>query len=580
MPGSAEFVQHFVHAIEAGAASVWMRRGLAMVAVGTLAVVVLYNFRGLATSQAMDQAQIGRALANGRGWHTNYARPLAVAQLQSHRKDVPRQLWVDTYNAPLPPLVDAIALFPIKSHLQPTARDTVYIGDRAIVILAILLFFGSLVLQFLVALRLFDRWLALLACLLILFCNTMWEYAVSGLPQMLLLFLFNATLYPLVRAVEARYRGGAVGPWLAAVGTGFGLLALTHGLTIWIFAAALIFIGFFFRPRGRAVIFVLSAFLVLYVPWLIRNWVICGSPAGLACYSALDGLGHSEAGWMRQVVFHADGVGPGALRDKMITNVFLQMGRIFEYLGGSVVAAMFFVSFLHLFRRAETSVIRWMLLVMWTGAVVGMAVFGLHEEQGVSANQLHLLFVPLMTCYGLAWLLVQWNRLGLQLPLARNGFIVGLFLLCGLPMINSLSGILLGPPRPSFHWPPYVPPYIEVLHSWMKPEEITASDMPWAIAWYADRRSILVPETVKTLTDLSDYGVLGGPIAALYLTPISGTDNTLRDVTSGDYREWAPVILQTPDLSKLPFKWGTLALGFEKECTFLSDRDRSKASAP
>lgn len=580
MPGSADFVQSIVHGIEAGAASVWLRRGLALLAICALPVVILYDFRGLATSQAMDQAQIGRALATGHSWQTNYARPLALAQLQSHGKDVARRLWIDTYNAPIPPLVDAIALLPIKSHLQPNGQSTVYIGDRAVVIMAILLFFGSIVVQFLVARRLFDPSVALLACVLILFCDTMWEYAVSGLPQMLLLFLFNLTVYTLVRAVEARSSGGAVGPWLAAVGAGFGLLALSHGLTIWIFAAALIFIGFFFRPRGWAATLVLSAFLVLYVPWLIRNWVVCGSPAGLACYSALDGLGHSEAGWMRQVAFHFEGVGPGALRDKMISNVFLQMGRIFEYLGWSVVAAVFFVSFLHLFKRPETSAIRWMLLAMWAGAVVGMAVFGISEEQGVAANQLHLLFVPLMTCYGLAWLLVQWNRLGFQLPLARAGFIAGLFLLCGLPMINSVSAILLGPGRPYFHWPPYIPPFIGVMHSWMKPEEITVSDMPWAIAWYADRRSLLVPETVKTLTDLSDYGVLGGPVAALYLTPISGTDNKLREVTKGEYREWASVILQAPDLGKIPFKWGTLVLGFDKECVFMSDRDRSQTSAP
>ena len=111
----------------------------------------------------------------------------------------------------------------------------------------------------------------------------------------------------------------------------------------------------------------------------------------------------------------------------------------------------------------------------------------------------------------------------------------------------------------------------------MKENEITASDMPWAIAWYADRRSLLVPESIKTLTDLGDY-VFNAPVAGLYLTPISGSDNKYRDIIRGDYREWAGVIEQTNDLSKYPFKWGTLALGFDKECEFLSDRDRSVKS--
>src|SRR5947209_15484716 len=117
MPGSAEFVQRMVHALETGAASTWMRRSLALVGVAALSFVFLYNFRGLATSQAMDQAQIGRAILFGQGWHSNYARPLAVDRLQRHGREVQRRLWVDTYNAPLAPLVDAFALFPVRSRL-------------------------------------------------------------------------------------------------------------------------------------------------------------------------------------------------------------------------------------------------------------------------------------------------------------------------------------------------------------------------------------------------------------------------------------------------------------------------------
>lgn len=577
MPGSADFVQRLVHTIDAGSGSVWIRRGLAAVGVMAMAVIYMYNFRGLATSQAMDQAQIGRSLASGQGWHTNYARPRAIGQLKEHGKNVAQRLWVDTANAPLPPLVDAIALFPVKSHLTPSPRNPVYTGDRAIAMMGILLFFASLIIQFLIAQRLFDRFLALLACSLTLFCDMMWEYAASGLPQMLLLFFFNATLYALVRAVEARYRGGAVGPWLAAVGAGFGLLALTHGLTIWIFVAALVFIGFFFRPRGWSAVLVLCVFLVLYTPWLIRTWIVCGNPAGLALYSALDTITHGETGWLRQIDFNLEGVGPAAFRDKTINNLIVQSGRIFDYLGWSVVAMMFFPSLLHVFRRRETNTVRWLVLVLWSGAMIGMAVFGLNEEQGVAANQLHLLFLPLLTCYGLAWLLVQWRRLGLELRLARIAFIVLLFLLCAFPMVNTLYGMMFGRSRPLVRWPPYIPPYIAVLNEWMAPAEITASDMPWAIAWYANRRSILIPESVKTLTDLSSSGELGGPIPALYLTPISGADNKFREIARGDYREWASVIEQNPDLSKFPFKWGTLALGADKECTFLADRDRSRA---
>ena len=208
---------------------------------------------------------------------------------------------------------------------------------------------------------------------------------------------------------------------------------------------------------------------------------------------------------------------------------------------------------------------------MWFGAVVGMALYGIDEEQGVAANQLHLLFVPIMTCFGLAFLLVHWSRLEIGGRLARVAFFTLLFLLCGWPMIFNL---LLEPAQPAVRWPPYAPPYISVINNWMKPNEITATDMPWAVAWYADRRAVWLPETVKGYTEMSDYEMLGGPINALYLTPISGSQNTLRDILKGEYNGWASVIMRSVDLKDFPLKWAIL-LGPDNECVFFSDKDRS-----
>jgi hypothetical protein len=79
---------------------------------------------------------------------------------------------------------------------------------------------------------------------------------------------------------------------------------------------------------------------------------------------------------------------------------------------------------------------------------------------------------------------------------------------------------------------------------------------------------------------LSDYNVLGAPINGLYLTPISGTENTYGDIIRGEYRDWAPVIQRTIDSEKFPLKWGTVALGLEGSCVFLSDHDRQNGATP
>ncbi len=573
MAGSADFVQRTIHGLETGGAALWIRRALVVVVIAGLSLFyLLHEFRGLATSQAMDQAQIGRALLHGRGWTTEFARPLAVGQLQRNGKDPAQKIWTDTYNAPLPPLVDAIALLPVKSHLQMTPRDTIYTGDKMIVLVAILLFLASVAVLYFIARLLFDRSVALMSCGLILACDMIWQYSLSGLPQMLLLLLFNLTLYALVRAVEAQALGLRVGVWLAGAGVGFGLLALSHALTIWLFVPALIFCGFYFRPRLWAAVLVLAPFVLLYTPWLIRNYLVCGNPGGVAIFSFFDHIGMSEAGHMRHLAIDYSGLAPGFWRAKITNNLIEQAGKILHYFGWNLVALFFFGALLHPFRRVGTATVRWLVLAMWLGAVLGMAVYGITEEQGMAANQLHLLFLPIMTCFGLAYLLVQWGRLGINYRIARIGFLVLLFVLCGLPMIFNFA---FSPNQGGLRWPPYVPPYIAVIGDWMQPNEITATDMPWAVAWYADRRAVWLPDSIKTFTDFNDYNFLGGRLNAIYLTPISGSDNTLRDILKGEYRDWSALILRSVDLQKFPLKWATL-LGLENECVFFSDHDRQK----
>src|SRR5438105_10001943 len=289
MTGSADAIQRAIYAVEAGGAAVWVRRALVIAAIIGLALFyLLHECRGLATSQAMDQAQIGRELLRGHGWQTHLARPLAIGQLQRNGKDMAQKIWIDTYHAPLPALVDAIALFPVTSELKMTPRDIVYTGDKMIALISILLFLGSVVVLFFIARRLFDQRLALLACGLVLVCDTIWQYTLSGLPQMLLLLLFCLTIYALVRAIDAQYAGQPLTLWLALAGAGFGLLALSHALTIWIFLPALIFCAIFFRPRVRTALLVLVPFLLLYTPWLVRNYFVCANPGGVAIYSFFD----------------------------------------------------------------------------------------------------------------------------------------------------------------------------------------------------------------------------------------------------------------------------------------------------
>ena len=219
-----------------------------------------------------------------------------------------------------------------------------------------------------------------------------------------------------------------------------------------------------------------------------------------------------------------------------------------------IVAPLFFVSLLHRFKRDETEVFKWALLLIWLFAFAGAVFIGI-DRQNISANQIHILFGPLMTFYGLAYVLVCWKRMQLEGAFFRTLFLALLFIVTGLP---TLFGFLPG--NSPIQFPPYLPGFMQLFASWTKPNEIIASDMPWAVAWYSDRKSLWLPTKLKTLTEFYDFQTLGAPIAGIYLTPVSRDLGYASQISNGEYKEWLPLILPNPKaLGTFPVKvrsWG------------------------
>jgi len=123
-------------------------------------------------------------------------------------------------------------------------------------------------------------------------------------------------------------------------------------------------------------------------------------------------------------------------------------------------------------------------------------------------------------------------------------------------------------------WPPYVPPFITKFHGLFGPNEIIGSDMPCAVAWYGDRRSLWLPYTPEELTEISDYQKLGGPVAALYFTPVSGSENKLRDLIDGEYEHWWKYIVRSIDLKTSPYPVKAIPSASLAECVIYLDKPR------
>ncbi len=575
MPGEGldNKVQGLVLAIESG----WPARVVKWLAlfaaiVGIALVQLVVNFKGISEPEAMEQATLARELASGNGFATLSIRPLAVWQLQSNGREIPRVHFPETYHVPLNSMVNSIPFFLLKKHWGMDVREVVYVMDRVVAGIAVCFFILSVIVWFFVARRLFDAKLAILGCGLIIVCDLMWQFSLSGLPHMLLLFLFSAASFCMVQAVFAKSSGTALGIWLGLYGLFCGLMALTQPLTVWMFAGGLAFIAFTFKPRFLLAGLVAVAFGIVVAPWLIRNFQVTGNPFGVAIFSALDGVKGSEMQWMRSLDPDFTGLGPGAFRSKLQDNFTTQIGNLVALLGWSFVAPVFFVSLLHSFKLSERGLMRWFVLLSWLGAVAGMTIFG-GGDKAVGQDQLYVLFIPLMTFYGLAFLLILWSRLPIDYRFIRIAFFTLLYIICAIPLIIDL--IPGGKGR--LHWPPYVPPFIGILGQWYAPGEIIASDMSWAVGWYARRKSLLLPSSPQNLINVSDYNLLGGPVTGLYLTPITGRRAFLSEIVRGEFAPWAAFILRNPNLQNFPLQQAT-ALPIDNECILFADRIRWQAA--
>ncbi len=582
---SETWVQNFVHKLEEGGWATWVRRilvGMFIVFIISLWMFRENGFKGLSHEFAMEQAQISREIARGNGFSTKFIRPAALYQFRQNTGRFDLDHTPDTYHAPLNPLINAPFLKLVEKSWRLTTKDIISAPDRMLVAIQFAWMLVGWFISYLTMARLFDKRLAVFGTWMLILCQTFWDFAISGLPQNLLFALFSTAVYCLVRAVENRVAEQPTWRWLLGCALAFGLLGLAHALTLWIAAGALIFITIYFPPRWLSASLFAGVILLCYAPWMVRNAHVCGNAVGLGWYAGLSEIKGTENSIMRSMEPPFSKVSPRFFRNKVQAKVISQTNHIVDHLGGIIVAPVFFIALLHLFKRRETSVFRWAMLLMWLGALLGASVFGIGAKPigqpfapPVDPNDLHVLFVPMFTAYGLAFVLVLWTRVGITVPLVRGGFIAVLFILSSLRFIGTFIE-LNGPAKGRVQWPPYVPPFIAVLGDWTTEREIIATDMPWAVAWYGDRKSLWLPISVQDFVELNDYNKLNGKVVGLYLTPVSGNRNFVGDIIMGDYKEWAVFITRQivgPALRDFPLREVT-PLPLDNQCVFYADRNR------
>ena len=337
---------------------------------------------------------------------------------------------------------------------------------------------------------------------------------------------------------------------------------------LWIFAGFWVFATAVIRPRWLTATVTAAAGVAPLLPWAFLNWRALRNPFGLPFYELYRPHGTDRLELLSDfepiLRFRWSN-----LLQNTASNALNQAGEFVSYLGGNAVAVAFFFALILLgYQRWQPAQFRWCILLMWLGATAGMALFGV--DGTFSASQLHVLFLPVMVIYGLAFLAL-WDRLGIELPSSGRPSSACFMWIVGTPLF---LGFLASPKR--VNWPPYLPPVIHYFSDWLSPDEAMASDIPWATSWYAGRTSLLLPLNIGQFELIHSERLLGAPLVGIYLTPFSGDRRTYADVVNGRYRDWARFVLHEVKPSDLR-GWvltTAVALPLDGEAIFFADRPR------
>jgi len=600
----SELIQRLIHMLEVGAGSRYLR--IVALALGVVALAFLYDlraYRNLAAPEAMDAAQLARNLSEGKGYTTLFVRPFSLYLVQRHNETKTPVLLTnatpdfaqiktahpDLANPPVYPLVLAGLMKVFPFHYPVDLKSSFwanngnfwrYQPDFLIAIFNQVLLLVVVVLTFLLAKKLFDANVAWLSAFLVLGCELLWRFSVSGLSTLLLLVIFlGLTIFLLEIERGARESPPRAG-WLLGLALAVGILTGIGALTRYAFGWTIIPVAVFLllfsgQKRLSHMLVALAAFMLVLTPWILRNEAVSGTAFGTAGFAVVEGTFvfprfqlerslHPEltqAMWLTPYVQKLIGNLRGILTGDLLKS------------GATWAAVLFFAGLFLGFRSTGARRGRYFLL-MCLGVFIIVQSLGrtqLSEQSPeINSENLLVLLVPLVFVFGASFFFTLLEQMALPLLQLRYAVIAGFAALCCLPLTFALL-----PPRTApVVYPPYDPPEIQQTANWMKPDELMMSDVPWAVAWYGHRQCVWLSLDAQTeFFAINDYLK---PVQALYLTPQTMDGKFVSDWVQTQDFSWGNFVVDSVLKAKIPngFPLNNAPKGFLPERLFLTDRAR------
>jgi hypothetical protein len=592
------FIQGTLQMIEVGKGQVLVR----LVPMITALIFIIFwcdvqLYHGLDDSQSMDNAQLARQIVRGKGFTTEFLRPHAVAQMrdfavgQGLKNDAARELFPsdqfppgtpriipDTYNAPGYPYLLATWFYFTRPEFDEPASSIatthMYSGDRLIPLLNQVFVLLTALIVFILGLRLFDSRVAWMALVAFLCTDLVWKYTMTALSTNVVMFLISASFLCLVEVFcvgeavfdseEKSFKAAWIWTLLAALFLGAVCLTRLHLLVLLVPA------GLMLGLMPRANYFLIPAFalivLVLVVPWFLHMKAVCGNPLGsntpLLLYGQDDYTGNQ--------IYCATSIPSYErlfkdLSKKEYSGFRFHMEHAWNLLGANPLVLLFAVSILHQFKRRRTRLFHWLLFVSAI-AIVGVTNFCTDNLEALSPWNTIIVLLPCMLVIGSAYFFILLDRMNLQLWLVNNLIITAALVLTAAPLVLSLttSSNLF------YSFPPYMPPVVKQFAQFAQPDEWVTSDMPWATAWYGDRASLWVPDSLAEFENFHDNVC---PSGVLLFTPVTWTQ-PISSIIAGEYKDWLPLVMGFNAPANFPLAIHTVTGPGGPDYSIWSDRPR------
>lgn len=510
-------LQDTIHKLELGSGQVVVK--LLATTLGFVLLAVWYDvqvFRGISTPEGLDAAQVARNLREGNGYSTQFIRPFSIHLLQSHALGPPTSSAVtndtadgglrgpnpkdpghvyghhpDLANAPAYPalLAGILMIMPFRyPDLLAAKSFSVYWPDLWIVGFNQLLFLCTLVLVFRLARSLFDETAGWLAVVSVGVTELFWHFTGAGhsTPFLMLVMVgLLSVLAALDRAARNPESPARRLTWLAIFA---GLLLGVAGLTRYSFALLVVPVIVWLvalpspRKAGLAVITAL-VFLVVFGPWLVRNYSLSETLFGSAGFASLQGTYQFPANELeRSLNPNLSTFEVGMIMQKLVSNLRELVASDLADFGGSWISVLFLVGLLIPFRNPTLGRTRLLLLSFVFTLAIAQALgrtWLSQDKIATSSENLLAVLGPVIFIFSVAFFLTLIDSFAIP---AFRYMALGVFLvLASLPLLLTLFRT---------HGFGNYPPAVQARAAQLNTDQWMMTDIPWATAWYGQRASV------------------------------------------------------------------------------------------